>query len=83
MCQRNNTQNVFNQGKIGAQLNWLAPLSCVVVNSWWGRLKILQVLNTCRILNHSSVGSSSDKCAFSESGNSAKDDSFSKGGGML
>ena len=29
---RNNTQNVFNQGKIGAQLNWLAPLSCVVVN---------------------------------------------------
>ena len=30
--RRNNTQNVFNQGKIGAQLNWLAPLSCVVVN---------------------------------------------------
>ena len=30
--RRNNTQNVFNQGKIGARLNWLAPLSCVVVN---------------------------------------------------
>ena len=40
--QRNNTQNVFNQGKIGARLNWLAPLLCVVVNPWWGRLKILQ-----------------------------------------
>ena len=30
--RRNNTQNVFNQGKIGARLNWLAPLLCVVVN---------------------------------------------------
>ena len=30
--RRNNTQNVFNQGKIGARLNWLAPLSCVVLN---------------------------------------------------
>ena len=30
--RRNNTHNVFNQGKIGARLNWLAPLSCVVVN---------------------------------------------------
>ena len=30
--QRNNRQNAFNQGKNGARLNWLAPLSCVVVN---------------------------------------------------
>ena len=29
---RNNMQNAFHQGKIGAQLNWLAPLSSVVVN---------------------------------------------------
>ena len=30
--RRNNMQNAFHQGKIGAQLNWLAPLSCVAVN---------------------------------------------------
>ena len=30
--RRSNMQNVCNQGKIGAQLNWLAPLSCLVVN---------------------------------------------------
>ena len=30
--RKNYRQNVFNQGKIGARLNWLAPLSCVVVN---------------------------------------------------
>ena len=30
--RRNHTQNVFKQGKIGARLNWLAPLSCVVVS---------------------------------------------------
>ena len=34
-------------------------------------------------VNHSSVASSSDKCAFSKSGNSAEDDAFSMGGGML
>ena len=33
----------FQQGKMGAQLDWLAPRSCVVVNSWWERLKIVQV----------------------------------------
>ena len=32
LYRRNNMQNAFHQGKIGAQLNWLAPLSCVVVN---------------------------------------------------
>ena len=51
--RRNNTQNVFKRRKIGVQLNWLAPLSCVVVNPWWGCLK-----NSTRN-NHSSVGSSS------------------------
>ena len=29
---------------MGAQLDWLAPRTCVVVNSWWERLKILQVI---------------------------------------
>ena len=28
----NNMQKAFHQGKIGAQLNWLAPLLCVVAN---------------------------------------------------
>ena len=32
LYRRNNMQNAFHQGKIGAQLNWLAPLLCVVVN---------------------------------------------------
>ena len=32
LYRRNNMQNAFHQGKMGAQLNWLAPLSCVVVN---------------------------------------------------
>ena len=32
LYRRNNMQNAFHQGKIGAQLNWLAPLSCVEVN---------------------------------------------------
>ena len=32
LYRRKNMQNAFHQGKIGAQLNWLAPLSCVVVN---------------------------------------------------
>ena len=32
LYRRNNMQNAFHQGKPGAQLNWLAPLSCVVVN---------------------------------------------------
>ena len=32
LYQRNNMKNAFHQGKIDAQLNWLAPLSCVVVN---------------------------------------------------
>ena len=32
LYRRNNMQNAFHQGNIGAQLNWLAPLSCVVVN---------------------------------------------------
>ena len=32
LYQRNNMQNAFHQGKSGAQLNWLAPLLCVVVN---------------------------------------------------
>ena len=32
LYRRNNMENAFHQGKIGAQLNWLAPLSCVVVN---------------------------------------------------
>ena len=44
LYRRNNMQNAFHQGKIGAQLNWLAPLSCVVVSPWWGRLKILQLI---------------------------------------
>ena len=29
---------------MGAQLNWVETLSGVVVNPWWGRLKILQVI---------------------------------------
>ena len=29
---RKSMQNAFYQGEMGAQLNWLAPLSCVVVN---------------------------------------------------
>ena len=32
LYRRNNMQNAFHQGKIGAQLNWLAPLRSVVVN---------------------------------------------------
>ena len=32
LYRRNNMENAIHQGKIGAQLNWLAPLSCVVVN---------------------------------------------------
>ena len=32
LYRRNNMQNAFHQGKMGAQLNGLAPLSCVVVN---------------------------------------------------
>ena len=32
LYRRNNMQNAFHRGKIGAQLNWLASLSCVVVN---------------------------------------------------
>ena len=32
LYRRNNMQNAFHQGKIGAQLNWLAALSCVEVN---------------------------------------------------
>ena len=32
LYRRNNIQNAFHRRKIGAQLNWLAPLSCVVVN---------------------------------------------------
>ena len=32
LYRRNNIQNAFYKGKMGAQLNWLAPLSCVVVN---------------------------------------------------
>ena len=32
LYRRNNMQNAFHQGKIGAQLNWLAPLLCVVAN---------------------------------------------------
>ena len=32
LYRRKNMQNAFHQRKIGAQLNWLAPLSCVVVN---------------------------------------------------
>ena len=32
LYQRNNMKNAFHQGKIDAQLNWLAPLLCVVVN---------------------------------------------------
>ena len=30
--RRSNMHNFCNQGKIGTQLKWLAPLSCVVVN---------------------------------------------------
>ena len=32
LYRRNNMQNAFHQGRSVAQLNWLAPLSCVVVN---------------------------------------------------
>ena len=32
LYRRNNMQNAFHQRKIGAQLNWLAALSCVEVN---------------------------------------------------
>ena len=32
LYRKNNMKNAFHQGKMGAQLNWLAPLSCVVVN---------------------------------------------------
>ena len=32
LYRRSNMQNAFHQGKMGAQLNWLAPVSCVVVN---------------------------------------------------
>ena len=32
LYRKNNKKNAFHQGKMGAQLNWLAPLSCVVVN---------------------------------------------------
>ena len=32
LYRRNNMKNAFHQGTMGAQLNWLAPLSCVVVN---------------------------------------------------
>ena len=32
LSRKNNMKNAFHQGKMGAQLNWLAPLSCVVVN---------------------------------------------------
>ena len=62
----NNTQNVFNQGKIGARLNWLAaPIVC-------GSEPVMGALENSTSNNHSSVGSSSDKCAFSNSGNSAE-----------
>ena len=44
LCRENNMLTAFQQGKMGAQLDWLAPRSCVVVNSWWERLKILQVI---------------------------------------
>ena len=62
----NNTQNVFNQGKIGARLNWLAaPIVC-------GSEPVMGALENSTRNNHSSVGSSSDKCAFSNYGNSAE-----------
>ena len=32
LYRKNSMKNAFHQGKMGAQLNWLAPLSCVVVN---------------------------------------------------
>ena len=32
LLYRINKQNAFHQGKMGAQLNWLGPLSCVVVS---------------------------------------------------
>ena len=64
--RRNNTQNVFNQGKIGGRLNWLAaPIVC-------GSEPVMGALENSTRNNHSSVGSSSDKCAFSNSGNSAE-----------
>ena len=64
--RRNNTQNFFNQGKIGARLNWLAaPIVC-------GSEPVMGALENSTSNNHSSVGSSSDKCAFSNSGNSAE-----------
>ena len=53
-----------------------APIVC-------GSEPVMGALENSTSNNNSSVGSSSDKCAFSKSGNSAKDDSFSKGGGML
>ena len=33
LCRQNNMLTAFQQGKMGAQLDWLAPRSCVVVNS--------------------------------------------------
>ena len=44
---------------------------------------VVGALENSTSINHSSVASSSDKCALSKSGNSAEDDAFSKGGGML
>ena len=44
LYRRINMQNAFHQGKMGAQLNWLGPLSSVVVNPWWRRLAIVQVI---------------------------------------
>ena len=32
LYRKNNMPTAFHQGKMGAQLNWLTPLSCVVVN---------------------------------------------------
>ena len=44
LSRENNMLTAFQQGEISTQLDWLAPLSCVVVNPCWERLKILQVI---------------------------------------
>ena len=64
--RRNNTQKCFQPGK-----NWRsvklagAPIVC-------GSEPVMGALENSTSNNHSSVGSSSDKCAFSNSGNSAE-----------
>ena len=61
LYRRTKCRMLFTRDWALKQLNWLAPLP------------LMGALGNSTSNNHSSVGSSSDKCAFSNSRNSAKD----------